>query len=440
MALAARLAERGHDVRLVSHAVFAPMAEGVPIDFCPVRGRSVRALLDDPQVREVVKCFRRPIRAFRRLTSLIAPELHLLYEDTFSAVSGSDVVVCAPLTVPALHAAERVGAPVVQAQLQPFVPTRAFPVPANWVRARSLGGLGNRRSYDADTVVSTLLLRRAVDGCRADVLGLGPQLPRAALAQRRPAHGGVVGVSPHVVPRPADWPDTIQLSGWWWQRTPPAAPRAPGAPRAPDAPRAPRGLDRATAAFLEAGPPAVLVSLGSMPVTDPLATTRTLTGAARDAGVRLLLQRGWAGLGDGLEDTQDVHVADDLPHNELLPHVAAVVHHGGAGTTGRGLRYGRPTLVLPLLGDQFFWGHRVRALGVGPSPLPLDEVDRRALAERLRRLVADQSARARAGELGERLRREDGAAAAASWVEHCAARAVSRRRRPEHSKVARPPG
>jgi sterol 3beta-glucosyltransferase len=410
-ALADRLVERGHDVRLVGHAMFAPMVEGSGIEFCPVRGRSVRELLDDPQVQEVVRDLRRPLRAFRRLASLIGPELHLLYEDTRAAVTGSDVVVCSPLTVPGLHAAEATRVPVVQAQLQPFVPTRAFPAPANWLRIHSLGGVANRCSYQLDTVLSTLLLRRAVDRCRAEVLGLGPQSPRAAVSQRRPRHGAVVAVSPHVVPRPADWPGDVELSGWWW-RTPPTTP--PASER----------LDDATWAFLHTGPPPVLVSLGSMPVADPGATTLLLVGAARDAGVRLLLQRGWADLGEGIEGTADVHVVDDLPHDRILPGVAGVVHHGGAGTTGRGLVHGRPTLALPVMGDQFFWGHRLRSLGAGPEPLPLAKVDRRSLADRLRGLVSDRSYQARARAVGDRLRGEDGAGLAASWVERFAARAV----------------
>lgn len=406
VALAERLVGRGHEVRLVTHAMFVPMVEGRGIDFTPVRGRSVQALLDDPAVRAVVEDPHRPVRALRRMSALIATELHLLYEDTRDAVEGADVVVCAPLTFPALHAADRAGVPVVHAQLQPFVPTGAFPVPAGWVRARSLGAAVNRASYDVDAALTNLVFRRAVNQCRAEVLGLGPQTLRAGVLERRPRHGALVAVSSHVVPRPLDWPHQVRLCGWWWPAPTPEA----GA-----------GVDGITGAFLESGPPPVLVSLGSMPVADPEAMTQLLAGAAGDAGVRLVLQRGWAGLGEGLEDTGHVHVVDDMPHDRLLPHVAAVVHHGGAGTTGRGLLHGRPTLALPVLGDQFFWGRRLRALGVGPPPLPLAKIGRQALAARLGELVSDRSSRARAGHLGERLRQEDGVGVAAFLLEQFAA-------------------
>ncbi|WP_210493629.1 glycosyltransferase [Patulibacter sp. SYSU D01012] len=249
--------------------------------------------------------------------------------------------------------------------------------------------------------MATVLLRRPVTACRADVLGLPPQRVRAARAQRRVRAGAVVGVSPHVVPRPRDWPERAVLTGWWWD-APPAA--------------GPPPLDPTLEAFLAAGPPPVLVGLGSMPVRDPAATTRVLVAAARDVGVRLVLQRGWAGLGANVEDGPDVHVAGDVPHDALLPRVRAVVHHGGAGTTGRGLRHGRPTLVLPVLADQFFWGHRLAALGVGPPALPLARLRRDALARRLRRLVGDPSHGERARAVAARLATEDGAAAAADRV------------------------
>jgi UDP:flavonoid glycosyltransferase YjiC (YdhE family) len=154
-----------------------------------------------------------------------------------------------------------------------------------------------------------------------------------------------------------------------------------------------------------------------MPVRDPVATTAAIVGAARDAGVRLLLQRGWAGLGAALDPTDDVHVLGDVPHDALLGRVRAVVHHGGAGTTGRGLTHGLPTLVLPVLADQFFWGHRLAALGVGPAPLPLARLGRDALAGRLRSLVASGDAARRAAAVGEALRSEDGCGVAASALE-----------------------
>jgi rhamnosyltransferase subunit B len=79
-----------------------------------------------------------------------------------------------------------------------------------------------------------------------------------------------------------------------------------------------------------------------------------------------------------------------LPFRLLLPHAAALVHHGGIGTTAEALRAGVPQLVVPLGFDQFDNGDRVRALGVGKvlfTPLAPRCWRRRLLLRKLRWLL-----------------------------------------------------
>lgn len=79
--------------------------------------------------------------------------------------------------------------------------------------------------------------------------------------------------------------------------------------------------------------------------------------AARLAGVRLLLSHGWAALGEGEALPTTALAIGPQPHGKLFPRCAAVVHHGGAGTTATAARAGVPQLVVPHCGDQFYWGH-----------------------------------------------------------------------------------
>jgi sterol 3beta-glucosyltransferase len=88
--------------------------------------------------------------------------------------------------------------------------------------------------------------------------------------------------------------------------------------------------------------------------------------------------------------------------------MAAVVHHGGAGTTAEGLRAGVPTLVVPFIFDQPFWGARIKALGLGPDPIPLKELTADRLASAITTAVADPDMRQRARACGEAVRAEDG--------------------------------
>ena len=97
--------------------------------------------------------------------------------------------------------------------------------------------------------------------------------------------------------------------------------------------------------------------------------------------------------------------------------MAAVVHHGGAGTTGAALRAGKPTVICPFVGDQPFWGHRVATLGVGPAHIPQNQLTAKRLANAIGRSVADNDMRQRAATLGEKIRAENGVARAVEVIE-----------------------
>jgi vancomycin aglycone glucosyltransferase len=140
-------------------------------------------------------------------------------------------------------------------------------------------------------------------------------------------------------------------------------------------------LPRELEAFLDAGQPPIYVGFGSMPGRDGL--SRIVVDAARAVGRRVILSRGWGGL-DGCDDAIDCLAIGDVNHRALFPRVAAVVHHGGAGTTATAARAGVPQVVSPMFSDQFYWAHRVCALGIGATVAPLtSDALATALAEAL---------------------------------------------------------
>jgi vancomycin aglycone glucosyltransferase len=125
-----------------------------------------------------------------------------------------------------------------------------------------------------------------------------------------------------------------------------------------------RALPPELEAFLGGGEPPVYVGFGSMPAAE--GTSRTLIDAARVAGRRVILAQGWAGL-TLVDSAPDCLAIDDVNHQALFPRVAAVVHHGGAGTTIAAARAGVPQVAVPMFGDQFYWGRRIRDLGIGSA-------------------------------------------------------------------------
>ncbi len=198
------------------------------------------------------------------------------------------------------------------------------------------------------------------------------------------------GVSPLVVPTPLDWGAHIRTTGYWFNTAP--ADYAPSP---------------ALQAFLDAGDPPVYIGFGSMSNRDPKGTTRLMIDALRSTGKRGIIHSGWAGL--HAEDLPpEVFLLDYAPHDWLFPRMAAVVHHGGAGTTAAALRAGVPSLIVSHMGDQPYWGRRVRALGVGAMPLPRHLLNADRLAAAIREMTTDRDMQARAAALGERIRAEDG--------------------------------
>lgn len=104
-----------------------------------------------------------------------------------------------------------------------------------------------------------------------------------------------------------------------------------------------------------------------MPVSDPAAVSAIIFKAVALAGVRAVVSVGWAGLGaDVVVDRARVFLLGEIPHDWLFKRVSAVVHHGGAGTTAKGLLNGLPTVVVPWIADQFWWAEAVAKAGAGP--------------------------------------------------------------------------
>lgn len=205
------------------------------------------------------------------------------------------------------------------------------------------------------------------------------------------------GYSQAVVPRPDDWPEHVEVTGWLL----------------PDPPQDPLPAD--IRQFLDDGPAPVYLGLGSMPIRHPTAFAEMLVRALRGTGERAIVAGGGLQSSPALSGV-DFVLAADPPHALLFDHVKAVVHHGGSGTVGAGLRAGRPTLVVPLIFDQFFWGRRVHSLGAGPRPIPFAQLSEQRLRDGLIKLQSDRIAAA-AAKLGERIQAEDPVARTVHAVE-----------------------
>jgi UDP:flavonoid glycosyltransferase YjiC (YdhE family) len=177
--------------------------------------------------------------------------------------------------------------------------------------------------------------------------------------------------------------------------------------------------------FLDAGPPPVSVGFGSMMGHNPRATIQTVVRALLLSGQRGVLLTGWAGTHTDTHLPHTVYCAEGLPHSWLFPRMAAVVHHGGAGTTGAGLRSGVPSIITPLAADQYAWATRAHTLGVSPNPIPFTELSAEGLASAIDQAVHDTTMRARAADLARHIAAEDGISRAVGIITNHLARQAS---------------
>jgi sterol 3beta-glucosyltransferase len=210
--------------------------------------------------------------------------------------------------------------------------------------------------------------------------------------------------SEHVAPRPGDWPACAEVTGYCFLD-------------AADGWTPPPALE----AFLAAGPPPVYVGFGSMTGMEPTRLASITRDALRAAGRLAIIGMGWGGLPE-IAASEDLFVVDDVPHEWLFPRVAAVVHHGGAGTTAAALRAGRPSVVVPFFADQPYWGRRLADLGAAPAPIPKRALTAARLSVAITDAVSIPSLAERSAKLGEKIRSEEGAARTADRALHHLAR------------------
>eukprot|EP00965_Chrysotila_dentata_P169856 5606910-Pleurochrysis_carterae.AAC.1 len=145
--------------------------------------------------------------------------------------------------------------------------------------------------------------------------------------------------SPAFVPKPNDWPPFVDVVGAFEFKQSGQGSNFDETPFAP------------LLEWLSQGPPPIFIGFGSMVIENPPALANVIMDAARKSGVRVLVQSNWSKIETGALKELCFDVGP-CPHDWLLPKVAAVIHHGGAGTTAAGLRLGLPTLVCPFFGDQ----------------------------------------------------------------------------------------
>lgn len=389
IALGKALQAGGYQVKLVASPNFRGWIEAHGLTAAPAQV-NVQAVMESEGGREWVERGHNPLVQMRVMKKLLDKFGWQLIMEGWEACQGADAIISSFTSDAfAVSIAEKLGVPHFSMSLQPtMIATRDGRCLPNAPFPNRVSRINEWFGKLLIEPFSWQLYGVHTNRFRQEI-GLPPQSNQENIAARRRM---IVlhAVSRHVLPFPTDWPDNFHITGYWfldeepdWQ--PPAA----------------------LTDFLAAGPPPVYIGFGSMTNSNPAAITRLIMEAVQQSGQRAVLLSGWAGMGQ-VELPPQILRLDSAPHNWLFPRMAAVVHHGGAGTTGAGLRAGVPTVIIPHMVDQPYWGQRVQALEAGPKPVMRHKLTAVHLAHAIQQAVTNPAFKQNAAHLGEKIRQEDG--------------------------------
>jgi UDP:flavonoid glycosyltransferase YjiC (YdhE family) len=402
-ALAQALVARGHQVKLlysnVEGRTFDALGAACGIDARSVGGDYFLANRHEVTARMAeVFAMGNPLRQLPgMLEAVMDPIVDVMLDAALGMAKETDAMVGHFIAHTAGAAAAAHGKPYVLVSLAPLLPSVHYPP----IGLPDLGRLFNPLLWKVLARVLESAMRDRVNRTRG----------RAGLPEVRDLMASILdhailvitAVSPSLFARPADWDPRLEVTGFLgiaeaaepWEQEP--------------------GLR----AFLDAGPPPAFLSFGSMlnlGGDGVLASVRAMVRAVELAGARAIIQAP-AAVAATFESDPRICFITRAPHAQLFPLCSVIVHHGGAGTTQSATLAGRPSVVVPHGADQFFWGARLHARGLGAKPLGRTKLTAERLAKRLRATLDDAPMRARAEEAAVLLRAEDGPAKAAERIE-----------------------
>jgi sterol 3beta-glucosyltransferase len=396
LALGLGLKRSGHQVLFATHNNFADLVSKVGLSFAPLPGDPNQIMHEQQNL-----IARQDHLATARIADMLREEIDALLHISYSACVQfeAEAILYTPLSVAGYHIAEKLGIPCFVVGLAPHSPTHNFPSPS-FDRGKNLCPHYNWWSYVIVRQLFWQRLKANVNQWRKERLGLLP-LPLRGPYFRQAKEGlpTLYGWSDQVLPRPDEWPQRMHVCGYWFLDL----------PWHPD----PNLID-----FLDSGDPPVYFGFGSMPLKAPDEMARLIAKAVQQTGQRAIVFSGWGNLGRECEFPDSIYFLEHpAEHHWLLPRCASAVHHGGAGTSASCLRAGIPSLVIPFLADQPFWGRRLAKLDAGVGIIPPEQVSEKSLTEALERLTKPQF-QAGARRIASAISTENGVAKACTVVEH----------------------
>lgn len=392
MALAHGLQRAGHQVTVAYTSVDNKDYGGHAAagGFVAVRAYEGFELGLNPVLEEIVRT-NDPMKQFVLvMQQYFDPALEAMYAASQALCADNDIVIGHMICHTLLTAAERAGKPRVSVALAPLA-VRTSEIP---LFGPNLGRFINSLTWKLGDYVG-----RKKMFSRAEALRQREGLPPLKSMQQQlyvSQDLTLIASSPALSRQRGDWGEYVHLCGDL--HYPPDDHPIP----------LPPGLQE----FLQAGPPPVYMTFGSLTQFQAELFDTLMTEAAALAGCRAVIQSDWPG-----RTSPDIFRCSRAPHANVFPQCAAIVHHGGAGTSHSSARSGRPSIVIEHAFDQQFWGDELRRAGVAGTVLHRNTVTPDQLAQALRTTLASPAMRQRAEKVGREMQQEDGVARAIQLIE-----------------------
>ena len=399
IALGKGLRANGHQVKVLASAHFKHWVESHGLE-AAVTDINIQAIMESEGGQDWVERGHNRLIQLRIMRRLLLQSGLQMAQDAWEACQGAEVIISSFTSdIYAVSIAEKLGARHVSAPLQPtLMSTRDGNVLLN-------APVPNRVSL-VNYIFGKILIEPAAwrlygdltNQFRQEILKLPPQSHRQNKAARQEMLI-VHAYSKYVVPHPKDWPDNYHTAGYFFL----------------DEERRWQPPDDLLG-FIENGQRPICIGFGSMTGRDPRHMTDVVRRAVKRSGRRAVLLSGWGKIG-AAELPESIYCLPQAPHSWLFPRMAAVVHHGGAGSTAAGLRAGVPSILIPHFGDQPFWANRVEGLGVGPKGILRHRLMPENLADAIVEATTNPDIEHKAAELGKKIQAEDGVSKAVELIE-----------------------
>jgi UDP:flavonoid glycosyltransferase YjiC (YdhE family) len=396
VALGQGLQRAGYPVRIATSSNFAELVRHAGLEFFPITADFQAMLEANNSIGDQGLNLMEMARIFReRYTDWAANWV----QEGLAASDGAGLLIGVSNSIMLAKAfSEAFGIPFAIARLQPLTLSKILPPIMFSCSRRKVSGAV---SLGAHYLIFKLLwdvMRPAINDIVRPQLKLRPYPWYGPYFRDLHQSRVINGFSEHVLPRPADWPETSQVTGYWFFDQPQWTP--------------PKTLSE----FLAAGPKPVYIGFGSMVSGNAAAFTQTVLDGVKKSGRRAVLATGWGALnGDEGPLDEQIFFLHHAPHDGLFPLMAGAIHHGGAGTTAAAVRAGIPSAIVPFFGDQPFWAHCLHQRGVAPSALDRKTLTADALASALTAMQQPAMIEAAAA-LGRAVRAEDGIRKAVDYL------------------------